>query len=83
MFRYDNQGTSSYLVYSLEENETLDMVTLGMLTNNNIPGFVDTTFFRMDNTQNIRYDISSRVSAAAFLIMRPQMAGVLKTFKKK
>lgn len=67
MFTYDNQGTSSYLIYKLEENETPDMVTMGMLTNNNIPGFIKTTFFQIDDEKNLRYDISSKVSAADFL----------------
>lgn len=41
---YENQGTTTYLVYKIKENDQIDTMTLGMLTNNKIPGLVPTTF---------------------------------------
>ena len=33
-FTFENHGNSTYLVYAIAENEALDTLSLGMLTNN-------------------------------------------------
>ena len=37
-FTIENQGSSNILVYELLEDEQLDTMSLGMLSNNSIPG---------------------------------------------
>lgn len=61
---YENQGNNTYLVYEIREEDELDTMSLGMLTNNTIPGFVPTTFTQMDTTRYIKYNVSSKLSVA-------------------
>lgn len=65
-FTYENQGAYSYLVYELQENEELDTMSLGMITNNKIPGFTAASYTQMDEHKFIRYNISSKVSVKQF-----------------
>lgn len=64
---YENQGTTTYLVYKIKENDQIDTMTLGMLTNNKIPGLVPTTFTQMDKDKYIKFNVSAKVSASQFL----------------
>ena len=36
-FSYENQGANTYLVYEIKEGDSIDTLSLGMLTNNSIP----------------------------------------------
>ena len=66
-FRSENQGVNTYLVYTLPEDESIDSMSLGMLTNNHIPGFAPVSFSQMDEAKHIRYNISSRISVKPVL----------------
>ena len=33
-FSYENQGANTYLVYEIKEGDSIDTLSLGMLTNN-------------------------------------------------
>ncbi len=63
-FTFENQGTNTYLVYEISENDELDSMSLGMLTNNAIPGLAAASFTQMDTTKYIKYNVSAKVSAA-------------------
>lgn len=63
---YENQGTNTYLVYEIGEQETVDSMSLGMLTNNKIHGLAQTIFTQMDNKRIIKYNVSSKVPASHF-----------------
>lgn len=65
-FTYENQGTSTYLVYKISENDTVDSMSLGMLTNNKISGLASTVFTQKDATKYIYYNVSSQVSVKQF-----------------
>lgn len=67
-FTFENQGTSTYLVYQVGENEQIDSMSLGMITNNKILGLVPTVFFQQDSTKYFKYNVSSKVSAEQFLM---------------
>lgn len=78
-FSFENHGTHTYLVYTVAENDTVDSMSLGMLTNNKLPGFAQTMFTQMDATQLIKYDVSAKVSAAQFLtgqVNKKRLVGV-------
>ena len=60
---FENLGTNTYLVYEISEADKLDTMSLGMLTNNSIPGFSAASFTQMDTTKYIKYNVSSKVSA--------------------
>lgn len=61
-FSFENMGTNTYLVYQIRESDVMDTMSLGMLTNNSIPGFAPASFMQMDSTKYIKYNVSSKVS---------------------
>ena len=65
-FTFENQGTHTYLVYTVAENDALDSMSLGMLTNNKISGLAHTLFTQMDATRYIKYDVSAKISVKQF-----------------
>lgn len=65
-FTYENQGAYSYLVYEIKGGDEIDTLSLGMITNNKIPGFAAAIYSQMDTRKFIRYNISAKVSARQF-----------------
>ena len=65
-FHYENQGTQTYLVYSLNNQDFIDSMSLGMLTNNKIPGLAAAIFTQMDATKYIKYNVSAKISVRQF-----------------
>lgn len=78
-FTYENQGAYTYLVYRLTDEEMIDSMGLGMITNNTIPGLADTLFMQMNSAKYIKYNISSRIPASQFFsgaVSRKRLLGV-------
>lgn len=65
-FEFENQGTNTYLVYTLEEEEEIDTMSLGMITNNHIKGIADTVYHQMDDIRQIKYNVTAKVSLKQF-----------------
>lgn len=65
-FIYENQGTATYLTYEVQPEETIDTMSLGMLTHNSIPGLARTIYSQMDNSRYVRYNVSAKVSVKQF-----------------
>lgn len=65
-FTYENQGNSSYLVYTLAEEEMTDSMSLGMITNNKIPGLASAMFMQMNSVRYMKYNISSKIPVSRF-----------------
>lgn len=63
---YETQGTNTYLVYEILDEDVVDSMSLGMLTNNKIPGLAQTFFTQINNKKIIRYNVSSHISVAQF-----------------
>ena len=61
-FSFENLGTNTFLVYSIQPNDEIDTMSLGMLTNNHIAGFAPVSFMQMDTTKYIKYNVSAKVS---------------------
>lgn len=79
-FTFESQGTSTMLVYAISETDEIDSMSLGMLTNNSIPGLAATSFTQMDITKYIKYNVSAKVSAAqlfAGTVNKRRLTGVL------
>lgn len=66
MFNTENQGVNTYLTYKIGEGDIIDSLSLGMLTNNRIPGVADVLFTQMNEDKYLKYNISSKVSAKQF-----------------
>jgi len=65
-FTYENQGTNTYLVYKMKEDDVLDTMSLGMITNNKIPGLAPSFFMQMDMSKYIKYNVSAKISVSQF-----------------
>lgn len=80
-FKFETQGTNTYIVYELDKPELLDSMTLGMITNNKIPGLAPAFFFQQDSAKFVKYNISSKISAEQFLmgtVNKKRLIGVFK-----
>ena len=67
MFTNENQGINSYLVYTLDPQDVLDKVTLGMLTNNEITGLTPVLFSQMNEQKICHFNITARQTLKDFL----------------
>ncbi len=78
---YENQGTNTYLVYAVQPEDTIDTMSLGMLSNNKILGLAPTMFTQMDTAKYIKYNISAHVSVKQFFsgsVNKNRLIGVFK-----
>lgn len=78
-FTYENQGTSTYLVYKIAESDNLDTLSLGMLTNNTITGLIPAIFTQMDGERFIKYNVTAKVSVKQFfsgIVNKKRLTGV-------
>lgn len=66
-FSFENQGTNSFLVYSMDMTDEIDHIGLGMINNNKIPNILPIAFNQIDERRSFRYNISSTVSLSSFL----------------
>ena len=64
---YENQGNNTYLVYEIYSADIIDNLSLGMINNNKIIGLAPVIYSQVDNKKYLKYNISAKVSAAAFL----------------
>lgn len=80
-FTFENQGTNTYLVYAVNSEDSIDTMSLGMLTNNNILGLAPTQYTQMDTMKYIKYNISAHVSVKQFFagpVNKKRLIGVFK-----
>lgn len=78
-FSYENQGVNTYLVYKIGCKESVDSLSLGMLTNNNISGFANTLFTQMNENKYIKYNVTAKISMQQFFsgaVNRKRLLGV-------
>ncbi len=79
MFSYENQGSTTYLVCSFAPEETLDTMSIGMLTNNRIPGLAQALFMQVNTDRFIKYNVSSRVPVSQLfsgIVNKKRLLGV-------
>lgn len=79
-FTYENQGTNTFLVYTLAENEVIDSMSLGMLTNNKIEGLAGASFMQIDTDKFIKYNVSAKISVSQFFTGTVNKARLLGVF---
>ncbi|MGN0141412.1 MAG: DUF6382 domain-containing protein, partial [Roseburia sp.] len=66
-FTMENQGTSTYLIYDLTR-DAIDTMSLGMITNNKITGFVPALYTQEDSRKYLKYNVSSRITLKQFFM---------------
>ncbi|MDR1157009.1 MAG: DUF6382 domain-containing protein [Oscillospiraceae bacterium] len=64
---FETQGVNTYLICRLEDSETIDTFTFGMITNTRIPGLSPVLFTQIDDARILKYNISSKISLRHFL----------------
>lgn len=80
-FSFETQGTHTYLIYTISQEDVIDTMSLGMITNNNIPGLAKTIFTQMDSDKFIKYDVSAHISVKQFFsgpVNKKRLLGVFK-----
>lgn len=78
-FSLENQGSGTFLVYTLGSEEEIDSMGLGMLSNNKVPGLISLLYTQMDTTRYIKYNVSSKMSASQFfggIVRKKQLLGI-------
>lgn len=78
---YENQGINTYLIYEIKENDVVDSMSLGMITNNRIDGLAQTIFTQMDSKKYIKFNVSAKVSVAQFFsgaVNKKRLLGVFR-----
>lgn len=78
-YSFENQGANTYLVYTVQETDAVDSMTLGMLTHNKISGLAVTTFTQVDSEKYLKYNISAKISVKQFFsgpVNRKRLLGV-------
>ena len=78
-FTFENQGTHTYLVYTVAAEDAVDSMSLGMLTNNKIAGLAHTLYTQMDENKFIKYDVSAKISVKQFFtgqVNKKRLTGV-------
>lgn len=78
-FTYENQGTITYLVYQINDTDTIDSMSLGMLTNNKIPGLAPAVFTQMDTVKYMKYNVSAKIPVKQFfdgVVNKKRLLGV-------
>ena len=65
---FENNGSTTYLVYQVNPSDTVDSLSLGMITNNRIKGLAPALFTQMNTTKIIKYDITAKLAASKMFI---------------
>ena len=64
---YKNEGSNIYLTYKFSDMDKIDTLSLGMLTNNKIPGLAQTIFAQFDMNEYVKFNVTSKVSVSQVL----------------
>ena len=66
-FTNGKYGENKYLIYQFGENDVIETMSFGQITNNTIDGLAPATFTQMDTVKSIMYNITSKISLEDFL----------------
>jgi len=78
-FTFETSGNNTFLVYAIQENDVLDTMTLGMITNNRIPGMVPVLYTQMNRDCFLKYNVTAKVTVKQFfsgIVNRRRLLGV-------
>ncbi len=79
-FYYENQGELTYLVYELGQDDKVDSVSLGMLTNNAIDNIAPIIYTEVNERQILKFNVTARLPLSNYLygiISRSSMIDIL------
>ena len=81
----ESQYANTYLIVKLEENEIFDDFDYGMISNNNITGFLPILVTSVNGQQIIKYNITSKITLERFVkeeIRKDALVKILKNMQK-
>ena len=81
-FTYENQGANTVLIYSLDMDENLDTLAVGMVANNKIEGILSPGFVQNNTVRQLKYNISSKVTLQQYFsrtVKKKQLIGVFRS----
>lgn len=58
-FEYETQGTARFLVYRKQNEEVIDSISMGMISNNKIEGIIPFAYVQMDDVVCFKYNVSA------------------------
>lgn len=61
LFTVENQGFNTYLVYQFQDDDVIDSLSFGMISNNNIKGIAPVLFTQIDDKKYLKYNISAKI----------------------
>ena len=79
IFSQETQGAFTYLVCELQD-EQIDKLTLGMLTNNHMKGAAPVLYTENEGRRLLKYNISARISAEQFFAGSMKRERILQGF---
>ncbi|MBD5528060.1 MAG: FHA domain-containing protein [Lachnospiraceae bacterium] len=65
-FTFETSGNNTFLVYAIQEEDVLDTMTLGMITNNRIPGMASVLYTQMNRDCFLKYNVTAKVAVKQF-----------------
>lgn len=80
-FRLENRSAGTFLTYSLQQEEQLDGFTLGMLSNNRIPGIFPVQFVQVNSERQFIYNVTSKVSLSQYIAGKMKKGRCLEVLK--
>jgi hypothetical protein len=66
-FLYENRNSNTFLIYKMQQGDELDTFSLGMVTNNKIPGLLPLLFTQMNDERQFMYNVTSKVSLRQYM----------------
>lgn len=63
---FETQNLNTYLVYPINKDDKLDSMSVGMLTNNEIPGFSQMIVSQLNDDKFLKYNVTSKISVNDF-----------------
>lgn len=67
-FKFESQGTNTFLVYHLKPEDEIDTFCYGMISNNSIYGIVPTILVQMNNDKYLKFNVSSKISLEQYFM---------------
>ena len=81
-FTYENQGINTILVYTLDADENMDALAVGMTANNKVEGILSPGFVQKNMARQLKYDISAKITLKKYLsgtIRKNQLIGIFRS----
>lgn len=81
-FTYEEQGDRKYLVYEKRAEDSMDTLTLEMISNNRIQGVAPPIYIQKDDSIYIKYDITGLKSFREYLegcVSRQKLLGIMES----